>query len=49
MNSFFMWSPLRSIQVFQRFGSAWIPVEKKNLLAESAATPAPRVAPFRRT
>jgi len=30
-------SPLRSIQVFQRFGSAWIPLAKI-LLAESAAT-----------
>ena len=36
-----MQSPLPFIQVFQRYGSAWIPLEK-NLLAESAATRAPR-------
>jgi len=29
---------LRTTQVFQRFGSAWIPLEKKSLLAESTAT-----------
>ena len=26
---FSTWSPLRTIQVFQHFGSAWIPLEKK--------------------
>jgi hypothetical protein len=40
---FSVWSPLRSIQVFQRFGSACIPLEKI-LLAESATTRAPPAA-----
>jgi hypothetical protein len=37
---FSTYSPLRTIHVFQRFGSAWIPL-KKSLLTESAATHAP--------
>ena len=39
---------MRTLQVFRRFGSAWIPLEKC-LLAESVTTHAPPAASLRRT